>query len=47
MIGEAVWKSEGIQDVVSIIIINKILRKNDGPDEMQAIMSTFNKYGEK
>jgi Holliday junction resolvasome RuvABC ATP-dependent DNA helicase subunit len=43
IIGEEVWKtSKDVRDVVSL---SKLIRKSDGPDEIEAIMRTFTKYG--
>ena len=44
MIGEAVWKHKG--DVGDVISISKLIRKNDGPQEIAEIMATLNKYGD-
>ncbi len=42
IIGEEVWKtSKDVRDVVSL---SKLIRKRDGPDEIEAIMRTFTKY---
>jgi MoxR-like ATPase len=44
-IGASVWDQEGnIRDVISI---GKLVRKNDGPEEVEQILSTMMKYGEK
>jgi len=38
-----VWKNEGdIQDVISI---GKLVRKSDGPEQIELIMETITKYG--
>jgi Holliday junction resolvasome RuvABC ATP-dependent DNA helicase subunit len=43
LIGEEVWKtSKDVRDVVSL---SKLIRKSDGPDEIEAIMRTLTKYG--
>ena len=43
IIGHEVWKtSKDVRDVVSL---SKLIRKSDGPDEIEAIMRTFTKYG--
>jgi ATP-dependent Lon protease len=43
IIGEEVWKtSKDVRDVVSL---SKLIRKSDGPDEIDGIMRTFTKYG--
>jgi Holliday junction resolvasome RuvABC ATP-dependent DNA helicase subunit len=42
-IGEEVWKtSKDVRDVVSL---SKLIRKSDGPGEIEAIMRTLTKYG--
>ena len=42
-IGANVWKNGGdIRDVVSI---GKLVKKSDGPDEIELIMKTITKYG--
>ena len=42
IIGDEVWKtSKDVRDVVSL---SKLIRKSDGPDEIEAIMRTFTKY---
>jgi c-di-GMP-related signal transduction protein len=44
VIGKAVWDQKGdIRDVISIV---KLVRKNDGPEEVEQILSTMIKYGE-
>ena len=44
VIGKAVWGQRGdIRDVVSI---GKLVRKNDGPEEVEQTISTMTKYGE-
>jgi hypothetical protein len=44
VIGKAVWDQRGdIRDVTSI---GKLVRKNDGPGEVEKILSTMIKYGE-
>jgi hypothetical protein len=43
IIGEEVWKtSKDVRDVVSL---SKLIRKDDGPDEIEAIMRALTKYG--
>jgi len=43
IIGEEVWKiSKDVRDVFSL---SKLIRKSDGPNEIEAIMRTFIKYG--
>jgi hypothetical protein len=44
VIGKAVWNQRGdIQDVISI---GKLVRKNDGPAEVESIINTMGKYRE-
>jgi len=38
-----VWKNGG--DIRDCISIGKLVRKNDGPDEISGIISTIFKYG--
>jgi len=42
-IGAAVWKSQG--DIRDVISIGKLVIKNDGPGEVQSLLSTMVKYG--
>ena len=43
VIGKAVWDQGGnIRDAISI---GKLVRKNDGPDEIEQIVNTMDKYG--
>ena len=42
VIGKAVWRQRG--DIV--ISIGKLVRKNDGPEEVEQILRTMTKYGE-
>jgi Holliday junction resolvasome RuvABC ATP-dependent DNA helicase subunit len=42
-IGEEVWKTS--KDVRDVISLSKLIRKRDGPDEIEAIMRTVTKYG--
>jgi Holliday junction DNA helicase RuvB len=44
VIGKAVWKQRG--DIRDVISIGKLVRKNDGPEEVEQILATMNKYGE-
>jgi hypothetical protein len=44
IIGKAVWDQRG--DIRAVISIGKLVRKNDGPDEVEQILSTMMKYGE-
>jgi hypothetical protein len=43
MIGLPVWKRHG--DIRDVISISKLVRKNDGPEEIEQIMKTMEKYG--
>ena len=44
LIGNQVWKQDG--DIMEVISIGKLAHKNDGPEEIEAIMETMMKYGE-
>ena len=44
IIGKAVWDQKG--DIRDVISIGKLVRKNDGPQEVEQILSTMTKYGE-
>jgi MoxR-like ATPase len=44
VIGKAVWDQGG--DIRDVISIGKLVRKNDGPEEVEQILSTIIKYGE-
>jgi holliday junction DNA helicase RuvB len=44
VIGKAVWDKGG--DIRDVISIGKLVRKNDGPEEVEQIISTMTKYGE-
>ena len=44
VIGKAVWAQRG--DIRDVISIGKLVRKSDGPVEVQQILSTMTKYGE-
>jgi Holliday junction DNA helicase RuvB len=44
VIGKAVWNQRG--DIRDVISIGKLVRKNDGPEEVKQILSTMTKYGE-
>src|SRR5215469_8243171 len=44
VIGKAVWDQRG--DIRDVISIGKLVRKNDGPEEVEQILSTMTKYGE-
>jgi MoxR-like ATPase len=43
VIGKAVWDQRG--DIRDVISIGKLVRKNDGPGEVEKILSTMIKYG--
>jgi hypothetical protein len=43
VIGKAVWEQKG--DIHDVISIGKLVRKNDGPEEVEQILSTMIKYG--
>ncbi|MGC2573245.1 MAG: AAA family ATPase [Candidatus Nitrosopolaris sp.] len=42
-IGASVWKMEG--DIRDVISIGKLVRKSDGPQEIELIMKTLTSYG--
>jgi MoxR-like ATPase len=44
VIGKAVWDQGG--DIRDVISIGKLVRKNDGPEEVEQILDTMSKYGE-
>jgi hypothetical protein len=44
VIGKAVWDQGG--DIRDVISIGKLVRKNDGPEDVELIISTMIKYGE-
>jgi MoxR-like ATPase len=44
VIGKAVWDQGG--DIRDVISIGKLIRKNDGPEEVEQILATMVKYGE-
>jgi hypothetical protein len=44
VIGKAVWDQGG--DIRDVISIGKLVRKNDGPEEVEQILRTMIKYGE-
>jgi MoxR-like ATPase len=44
IIGKAVWGQGG--DIRDVISIGKLVRKNDGPEEVEQILGTMIKYGE-
>jgi replication-associated recombination protein RarA len=43
IIGEEVWKTS--KDARDVISLSKLIRKSDGPDEIEVIMRTLTKYG--
>jgi Holliday junction resolvasome RuvABC ATP-dependent DNA helicase subunit len=45
VIGKAVWDQGG--DIRDVISIGKLVRKNDGPEEVEQILTTMTKYWEK
>jgi MoxR-like ATPase len=42
-IGASVWSSGG--DIRDVILIGKLVRKSDGPEQIKLIMKTMSKYG--
>jgi hypothetical protein len=42
-IGANVWKNGG--DIRDVISIGKLVRKSDGPEQIELIMETMTKYG--
>ena len=42
-IGTNVWKNGG--DIRDVISIGKLVRKSDGPEQIELIMETITKYG--
>ena len=44
IIGKAVWEQRG--DIRDVISIGKLVRKNDGPEEVEHILATMTRYGE-
>jgi hypothetical protein len=44
VIGKAVWDQRG--DIRDVMSIGKLVRKNDGPEEVMQILATMAKYGE-
>jgi hypothetical protein len=44
MIGEEVWKTKG--DIHDVISTAKLVRKHDGPEEIEEILKTFKRYGD-
>jgi hypothetical protein len=43
VIGKTVWDPGG--DIRNVISIGKLVRKNDGPEEVEQILATMIKYG--
>jgi MoxR-like ATPase len=44
VIAKAVWEQRG--DIRDVISIGRLVRKNDGPEEVEQILATMTKYGE-
>jgi hypothetical protein len=44
VIAKPVWDQRG--DIRDVISIGKLVRKNDGPEEVEQILSTMMKYGD-
>jgi hypothetical protein len=44
LIGKAVWDQRG--DIRDVISIGKLVRKNDGPEDVEQILSRMTKYGD-
>ena len=44
IVGKAVWEQKG--DLRDMISIGRLVRKNDGPEEVEQILATMTKYGE-
>src|SRR5262252_6651664 len=44
VIGKAVWDQRG--DIRDVISIGKLVRKSDGPEQVEQILNTMTKYGE-
>jgi MoxR-like ATPase len=44
VIGKAVWDQKG--DIRDVISIGKLVRKSDGPEEVEQILNTMTNYGE-
>jgi hypothetical protein len=42
VIGKAVWDQRG--DIRNVMSIGKLVRKNDGPGEVEQILATITKY---
>jgi DNA polymerase III delta prime subunit len=45
VIGKAVWDQRRGGDIRDVISIGKLVRKNDGPEEVEQILATIIKYG--
>jgi hypothetical protein len=43
LIGEKTWKQQG--DIRDVISVSKLVKKQDGPDEIVEIIKTLAKYG--
>jgi hypothetical protein len=43
IIGEEVWK-QGSKDIRDVISIGKLIRKGDGPEEIEGLVKTLAKY---
>jgi hypothetical protein len=43
VIGKAVWDQRG--DIRDVISIGRLVRRNDGPEEVEQILTTMIKYG--
>ena len=44
VIGKAIWDQRG--DIRDVISVGKLVRKNDGPEEVEQILNTMSKYAE-
>jgi hypothetical protein len=44
LIGEETWRQKG--DIRDVISVSKLVKKNDGPEQIAEIMGTLIKYGE-
>jgi hypothetical protein len=44
VLGKVVWDQRG--DIRDVISIGKLVRKNDGPEEVEQILNRMTKYGE-
>ena len=43
IIGEGVWK-QGNKDIRDVISLGKLLRKGDGPEQIEGLVKTLAKY---